>query len=191
MPSFASVLMVMFYMQQRQLLPSVRSLQTLPSFEDKPSYSLNEDPNWTSAIDVKPTIAQLFLDFFEFYNDKNLTECIISTHYGHYLPKSKRLKQELNTNRNYICFQDPFDLTRNQSRNMTYLFKEDLKSAFYVLAESAKALKEVSGEQVAAKQLFDRLLSTDIYNLFQFSADEPNYLPHLYATEYMKMLKIT
>ena len=165
--SFAATLMVVFYMQQRSLLPAIRSLQKEPSTESKPKYEFECDLSWKSPLAVKPSTARLFLDFFEFYRTFAYTKYVISPHFGCPQPKNSTL-QELNTSfttpPTKICVQDVFDLSRNQSQGMSDTFQNELIGAFSYLSRVSSDLQQEhhNNEQLAAKLLFEQLIHSHV-----------------------------
>ncbi|KOB79408.1 U6 snRNA-specific terminal uridylyltransferase 1 [Operophtera brumata] len=148
-PSYGMSLMVIFYLQQVNMLPPVRALQT------NAEHLVYEE--WNSGfdeIDFKPrnndSLYQLMGGFFDFYNDFNFDKHMISPFIGH--PVKLKLFEDLGSVPNeFECYrrnvaeniqkpvdlsgelyvQDPFVHNKNLAVSLSAqdssLFKKELK----------------------------------------------------------------
>ena len=154
--SFASSLMVMFYLQQKQLLPPVSSLSI-----DETNYAINTEVQWISPLAEKPTIAQLFLDFFTFFGSYDFKK-VISPFHGTPQPRSLLVLKSVKAKT--LTVQDPFDLSLNVTHNTRKSFSKELVATFKFLAATSEWLHEkLDGDHdTAAKSLFEYLISNNV-----------------------------
>ncbi|XP_013135411.1 PREDICTED: speckle targeted PIP5K1A-regulated poly(A) polymerase-like isoform X2 [Papilio polytes] len=129
MPNYAMILLVVFYLQQKSILPPVHSLQSNEFILD----------NWNVAFDDvrfasgnTDTLYVLLGGFFLYYKDFNYDKFIISLYLGKPIskesfstvgnepPEYRLYKENLQNNKckplrtdSLICLQDPFDHSRN------------------------------------------------------------------------------
>ncbi|KAI1296796.1 Terminal uridylyltransferase 4 [Halotydeus destructor] len=161
--SFASVLMTVFYLQSRDLLPSVRSIQSSPSSEDNPVYDF-QNVTSSNSTQPKPTLAELFLDYFQFYHDFDFKKLVICPHFGYAIPKEslEKLNPTFATPCDKISVQDTFDLKRNQSQNMSETFFSEFTGTLGFLIKVSHDLQQQYPKDEAAKHLFTKLIHTAV-----------------------------
>lgn len=140
--SISAVILVMFYMQQKGLLPAVRTLQSSPSTSFIASNEFNSGCHSFVSLRSKPNIAQLFVGFFTFYRKFDFNNNIVSPNHGIELSKSSHgifiTKNPKSTSQ--IVIQDVFDLKRNQAFSMSGSFERRLTSLFLEIHEMVTSL---------------------------------------------------
>ncbi|XP_026752757.2 terminal uridylyltransferase Tailor-like [Galleria mellonella] len=161
LPNYTLTMMVIFYLQQLKVLPSVIQLQTNKEtiMVDGWNTSFNWDLNFESTNNM--SLYKLLGGFFEYYNNFDFKQNIVSPYLG--TPLSVESFKEIRTvpkqfvlyKQNVIngvckpfnvkatiCIQDPFDHSRNTSggvyRRMADSFLSQLKYAAVVYKECSE-----------------------------------------------------
>lgn len=160
--SFAAVLMVLFYLQQKGLLPAIRALQETPSSSVSTSCEFQTESASFVLSSQKPKLVALFLDFFEFFHEFDFDKYIVSPNYGLEMLKSAfshTIKQHPDST-SPIVIQDVFDLSRNQAYSMSGTFVSRFDKLFSDIATVVKDLREEydGDEDKVASDVLSRLL---------------------------------
>jgi len=132
--SYTVVIMVMFFLQSKDILPSVASFQ-----EDVPeelfencNFSFNKEKQTSS--DNNQDISELLVEFFHFYECFPFSSEVICPRVGRavkkeHLQSDEMEKKKLQTNKD-IVVQDPFELAKNLAQNVSHTRLAQLISAF-------------------------------------------------------------
>lgn len=133
MPNYSLMLLVIFYLQQVNVLPSVLELQdSVEEFVDNWNTAFREIPNYKSTN--KESLYKLIGGFFKYYRDFDFAQNIVSPYLGTPISREILKRQfledvpyefslykhnvELGNCPNFkndtrMCIQDPFDHSRN------------------------------------------------------------------------------
>lgn len=150
--TLSAILMVVFYMQRQQLLPSVRSLQAKPSTYEVINYQFDANLSWKSPVGIKPSISDLFINFFTFYANFDYRK-VISTNYGIELAKSDLLQVNEDFTQAGFVIQDPFDLRYVMTKKMTKAFVSELVATFRSLSKIALDFQQYDGQNAPINML--------------------------------------
>ncbi|XP_035214538.1 speckle targeted PIP5K1A-regulated poly(A) polymerase-like [Stegodyphus dumicola] len=127
--SYAINLLIIFFLQNVQpaILPSVQYLMKIAEFSHKIggwecafTTNLEKIPKSRNRMEL----GQLLFSFFEFYWKFDFLRNIVSPHIGHILPIKEVKESTAEMLKSFpvtaICVQDPFILSFNTSRNVSY-----------------------------------------------------------------------
>lgn len=144
--SYALAMMIIFYLQQKKILPPIRFLQSCAFDHDEWNCTFDKEKGHTFEIENNQNLFELLRDFYRFYEAFNFKEIISPltgiTHQRHDFTKSgnipfeyERYKLKLEQSggsalklESSIIVIDPFELSHNitpcANANILQLFKE-------------------------------------------------------------------
>ena len=139
--SYTVVIMVIFFLQSKDILPSVASLQeSVPEdiFENS-NFAFNKEKKTSSDLINYQNISELLTEFFKFYASFSFSSEVISPLLGRSVRKESFQSGEglpaalagcqLKTEK-HLVIQDPFELSKNLGQNVSYSRLAHLISLF-------------------------------------------------------------
>ena len=158
--SYGSILMVIYFLQSIKLLPSVKELQhcVQPDYVkidssngidskncsknfSKINVAFSRNPVYFNTVPFpyKPSLAALFLKFFNFYAKFGFRTFVIAPYYGDAVRGSDIIFTD-GIQISDITIQDVFQLNSNVGKNMSVNFVETFKKYFKVIHDQIIAM---------------------------------------------------
>ena len=122
--SYTIVLMVIFFLQSKDILPSVASLQhDVPEdICEGANFAFNKERRW-SSVNSQP-VTELLLEFFQFYAEFDFSTAMVCPLTGSIVEKEEMFRED------EVVVRDPFEVERNVGRYVSRVTREYLVSCY-------------------------------------------------------------